>query len=201
MMKKRLFGTLLAGVLLLTNPLSSGGSTVTVRFPAYQDGRADVFEPFTVSLALPEGWTVALPPEEERETDAGRMLDTPVYLYDETGAYAGLMGWGDFEPYTGDDVDSENYYQTVYAPMRLGAHYFWYDFVSAARTQTGEAHTFSVYYQEPVEGVSAAEWPPREALGLCRYDREKGLYVAVQLEKGTVTREQQTAMAESLRIG
>ncbi len=70
----------------------------TVVFPAWQEGRdaanAAVYDtaPFTVTLALPEGWLITLPPVEARAAGAPW---TAVQLVDAAGVTVGEMG---FEP-------------------------------------------------------------------------------------------------------
>lgn len=78
--------------------IETGENLHTVVFPAWQEGRdesnAAVYDtaPFTVTLALPQGWLVVLPPVEDRAPGAPW---TAVQLVNASGTLCGEMG---FEP-------------------------------------------------------------------------------------------------------
>lgn len=209
-----------ACVLLLTNPARKGDNTVELSFPAYQDGRIGGFgeqmvydvaydkTPFTMSVTLPKGWTAETPEELRARTagDSGDLsadgcaLYTPVQLYDERGKHAGFVGWSDYAPYDGDDVPEGDFYKTVYYSLRLGAHYGWEDFEELKGDQYTGTHTATVYYQTPVEGMSAAAWPQHTAPGVCHYDKRLNVYVAIQLDAGAATEKEILEMADSIAL-
>ena len=58
----------------------------------------------------------------------------------------------------------------------------------------------AAWYQDPVDGVSAAEWPQHEVPGACCYDRERLVYAGVQFAGDAVTDEILTEIAQSMRI-
>ena len=92
-----------------------------ISFPAYQDGKTEYnkqiysIQPFTLHISLPTGWSTALPLQEERgESPAGF---TPVYLM-ENDTIKAVVSFNTFELYE-DEIPSEDFYKTVYAPLRL----------------------------------------------------------------------------------
>lgn len=97
----------------------------TITFPAYQEGKngenADIYatEPFSVQLQLPQGWTVEKPSEQQ--------IDTTIPLFNQLllvkdGQQMATIGFNIYEDAEG--VPAEQYYQVVYAGIRLGSIYF-----------------------------------------------------------------------------
>lgn len=80
--------------------IATGENLHTVVFPAWQEGRdetnAAVYDtaPFTVTLALPQGWLVVLPPVEARAPGAPW---TVVQLVNAGGTLCGEMGFAPVE--------------------------------------------------------------------------------------------------------
>lgn len=97
----------------------------TITFPAYQEGKngdnADIYaiEPFSVQMQLPQGWTVEKPSEQQ--------IDTTIPLFNQLllvkdGQQMATIGFNIYEDAEG--VPAEQYYQVVYAGIRLGSIYF-----------------------------------------------------------------------------
>ena len=208
----------------MTQPAAASprGGPVEVSFPAYRDGAENYpdsaaefvnaaldFEPFTLSLDLPDGWTAALPPEDARALDAftlcyGCPLLTPVYIYDENGGYAGFIGWYMLEDdalgASGSGVSDEEFRNMAYFRLRVGAHYFWQDFEQISRTGTSETCTAQVYYQDPIESLPAASWPQHYVPGICCYDTGIGAYACVQFDAGAIGSDELRTVAASMEL-
>ncbi len=165
----------------------------TIRFPAYQDGRADynaaVYDiaPFRAALTLPEGWSVRMPPAEERRTS---YAFTPLYLY-QGEEYAGSIAYNTFEVYP--DVPPENFYRMVYNQLMLGSVVNWdNDYTVVRQWPSGCSATVQVMEQE----AAGAVYHP----GILAYDRDLLVYVAIELEEGRLSRQEIWELAESLEL-
>lgn len=151
---------------------------------------------FTVQLEWPEGWQID---DYDGSGEPGEdLILSRDAICGADGSLIGTVGYNTFEPYVGD-IAPEQYYQTVYSGIRLGAHYFWEDFSFVAATDSGETHWATVYYQKD-NGGSAASWPTFEADGICSYDKESAVYVALEFQDGAVEDEVLSHIAQSIRI-
>lgn len=151
---------------------------------------------FTVQLEWPEGWRID---DYDGSGEPGEdLILSRDAICGADGSLIGAVGYNTFETYEGE-VDPDQYYQTVYSGIRLGAHYFWEDFSLVAATDGGETHRATVYYQKD-NGGSAASWPTFEADGICSYDKELAVYVALEFQDGAVEDEVLFHIAESIRI-
>ncbi len=184
---------------LLTNP-NQKPQSAQLDFPAYQDGKKDynaqVYEitPFQLSIELPEGWEVQLPPVSEREGTIG----TPVYLV-ENGEYRGWIAYNAFELYE-EEIPPEEFYKTVYGQLRLGSLYRWDDYTPVYTTENTETALATVYKKQEVAGEAAASWPEIQTPGILSYDKDKLVYIAVEFAENAVSDEQLRAMADSIQI-
>lgn len=183
---------------LALNP--HGGSPLAVTFPAYQDGRtqnnAHIYgtQAFLLSATLPDGWTLRLPPKEERTP---QKVFTPVYLY-EGDDYRGFVGFNTFEQY--GDVPSGDRYKAVYSSLRMGSLSRLDGYTPVFSSDTAETALATMYERVEVEGKSAAEWPETEFPGILHYDLGRQVYVVIQLEPGVVTASEQKKLAKSIRL-
>ena len=174
----------------------------TLSFPAYQDGKTEYNEqiyhidPFALHISLPKGWSAALPVKEER--DASLVGFTPVYLM-ENGEVQAIVCYNTFELYD-EEFPPEEFYKTVYAPLRLGSLYRWDDYTPINSSQNTETALATVYYKEEVQGQSAAQWPDRTVPGILFYDKERLVYLALQFTDVSLSTQQIRTIAQSIRI-
>lgn len=191
---------------LAANPLKT--RTTKITFPAYQDGRADYnayiydTEPFTLSLKLPEGWTVRLPPEEERTPVVAPGL-TPVSIFNGE-ALAATVYYNVFTLYEGD-VPRENFWQTVYPELRLSSMFQWDQYTPVKTIETAETATAAVTYLDPneIENHPGAmpDVPQIEVPGILSYDKDMLVYVAIQFaEDAVITEQQLNEIAQSVAL-
>ena len=172
------------GILLLTAPASR---VTVIDFPEteYLAGTL-IAEPFTLELALPDGW--------EAE-GASLTCDGAVMANILTGAY---------EPYDEavyGPISEENFYQYVYPELRLNRMYNW-NIGEVVRIADGSrTHLAEVWHViDPDDGSSVAAWPVVTTAGITCYDDTKHVYIAIDFAEGAVTPEEQRAIAESIRI-
>ena len=166
----------------------------TITFPAYREGREDYnaavydIKPFRVALTLPEGWSVRVPPAEERRTS---FAFTPLWLY-QGEEYAGSIGYNTFELYP--DVPEEGFYRMVYNQLMLGSVLNWdNDYTVIRELDTGNVATVQI--MERRENGSTALRP-----GILAYDRDQLVYVAIDLQNGSLSSQEVLELAASLEI-
>lgn len=155
-------------------------------------------EPFTLTLELPEGWTVVS--EEGSEPQFMPPEEKNIFL-DQDGNPAGSVSFGTFEHVEG--VPDDQYYQVAYSGIRLGSLVQWCgDYTPVRTTDTGETATGLLYvnnsYQDPDRYDSAAGAGFVEYPSITSYDKERCVYVAMYFELDTVTEEELIEIAESI---
>ena len=167
----------------------------TLTFPAYQEGREDYnaavydIEPFRVALSLPEGWSVRVPPPEERRTS---YAFTPLWLY-QGEEYAGSIAYNTFEIYP--DVPEEGFYRMVYNQLMLGSVLNWDNEYRVVRDLgTGEVATVQIMESQGAAG------PMEKRPGILAYDRDRLVYVAIDLQNGRLSGQEVWELAESIEI-
>lgn len=209
MLKKLLFFLLPVMVLLGGCSAAQGkaGGAQTVSFPANQEGKdeynAAIYntEPFTLSVELPEGWTLGNAKEKGSAVGPDGLLYTPVGIFRE-GEQVGTVGFNIYEEAEG--VPPEQYYQVVYSAIRLGSVAFWNvdPYQPLCQTANGETTLATVCYKDPqqmTEGKSAAEVPYIEEQGILSYDRERRVYVGFHFTE-TIEQDELEAIAKSVAI-
>lgn len=168
---------------------------IAVTFPAYQEGRKDYnaaiydIAPFQLAIELPEGWTVRIPPAEERGTT---FAFTPLWLY-QGEEYAGSIGYNTFEVYP--DVPPENFYRMVYNQLMLGSVVNWDSNYTVVRDWgSGCAATVQIMERFSEGGIGETTYRP----GILAYDLDMLVYVAIDLENGRLSNREVWELAESL---
>ena len=166
-----------------------------ITFPAYREGREDYnaavydIQPFQLSVRLPEGWTVRVPPLTERRTSHGF---TPLWLY-QGEERAGSIAYNTFEVYP--DVPPEGFYRMVYNQLMLGSVINWDNEYTVAR-DWGSGCSATVQITESQGAAGPTEARP----GILAYDRDQLVYVAIELENGRLSGQEVWELAESLEI-
>lgn len=167
----------------------------TITFPAYQEGREEYnaavydIEPFQVALSLPEGWSVRVPPPAERRTS---YAFTPLWLY-QGEEYAGSIAYNTFEVYP--DVPEESFYRMVYNQLMLGSVLNWdNEYTVAMDWGSGCSATVQIMESQGAAG------PMDKRPGILAYDRDRLVYIAIELQNGHLSSEEVRELAESIRI-
>ncbi|HAB00691.1 MAG TPA: hypothetical protein DCE08_04285 [Ruminococcaceae bacterium] len=117
----------------------------------------------------------------------------------------GVIGANNYPYYAEGEAPeplSDNYYQVVYASIRLGSLCYW-DIASPAfkRTEHGETALATIEYAvDPGDNTPAAGWEHKQLRGIVSYNDKLHVYVTVSLSEG-VDEETQKSIAESLTVG
>lgn len=117
----------------------------------------------------------------------------------ENGEVQAIVCYNTFELYD-EEIPPEEFYKTVYAPLRLGSLYRWDDYTPINSSQNTETALATVYYKEEVQGQSAAQWPDRTVPGILFYDKERLVYLALQFTDVSLSTQQIRTIAQSIRI-
>lgn len=196
-------------LLLLCTALSGGliacqraEESSRITFPAAKvetdiQAAAAVFdiEPFQVSIQLPKGWTLR---SGEDTTDPLTCPRTPLDIYDgETRV--GSIGYNTFEVYP--DATEENFYRMVYNELMLPNLVTWdSNYTPVRQTETTCNATCQVASILHGEAGRMPETEPVYSPAVLAYDTELLVYVAASFEEGSLTGEQLTEIAASIRI-
>ena len=177
-----------------------------LRFPAYTDGKNEFnhtlyeIEPFSVSLALPQGWEIR---PLDAADEAASLLMTPVGFY-RGEEQVGTIGYFTYEPVE-EEVPADEYYKVVYPNLRLGSMTSWGDYEPVCGTSTGETALMTVSYHT-AEDLAAnpgalAAVPVTESPGIVSYDDSRHVYVALHLLPGHgLTQEEILQLAQSIEF-
>ncbi len=130
-----------------------------------------------------------VPPPEERGTS---FAFTPLWLY-QGEEYAGSIAYNTFEIYP--DVPPENFYRMVYNQLMLGSVLNWDNDYTVVR-DWGSGCSATVQIMESQGAAGPADMRP----GILAYDRDRLVYVAIQLENGRLSSQEVWELAESLQI-
>ena len=168
-----------------------------VRYPQIEFP-SQTMNPFTVRLLLPQGWVIG-----ERDLEAEDIVNLDVkeilgaflttYIFDEDGICVGKMGCNFYEIYEG----AEDLPQAIYNQVALGNHYQFdvrnsYEIIS--RSNMIETATADVLHMESANDGGNVY----TNYGILSRSREDLVYVALELESGLVSKEDVTALAESI---
>lgn len=180
-----------------------------ITFPAYkQDNPQDSphinkinnTPKFQVIADFPENWT--LKNTKGNETTPTGEFYTPVYIYDGDNLI-GYIGFNRFEPYT-DEIEPEDYYKTVWTPLRLSSFFNWEPYTAVTANETGETGIADIWYLDPDEidkhPGALASVPTLETVGILSYDKKLGVYIGIAFMPNTISREQAEMIAKSVAI-
>ncbi len=180
-----------------TERVENNAEVLEVRYPQLQLPTQQL-EPFTECLVLPEGWMLG-----QREPDAGDIAGLEVkeiigtfsttYIFDENGICVGKMGRNFYELYEGEEDNP----QAIYNQVALGNHYQFdvrntYEIVRS--DDIIETATADVIYSDSANDGGNT----RTNYGILSRSKESLVYVVVELESGLVSKEDVTAIAESI---
>ena len=178
---------------------SSGGNVVTLTFPvddyAKTEFNTKVYaeEPFSVSLTLPNGWSVK---KQEVVEDKFKLL--PVFskynILNEDKVLVGVAGYNKYEVYEG----AENEPAAIYNQIALGNDYHFdvrdtYKVIN--ETETGVTAVTDVYYSAAVN-----DGKEKRNKGTVSYNKDMLVYVVFEFDQDRITDEQLESVAKSIEI-
>ena len=156
---------------------------------------ADIFEiePFSVSFELPDGWSVGeYDPQAETYLYSGVWSRAGIYNADEQ--CIGAIGYNTFVW----DETAEEEPMATYNQVALGNDYQFNvknTYTVVADSSTGETALVDVYHSPVLDEASAEE---KINLGILSYNREKEVYIALELDSASVSKDEATSIATSI---
>lgn len=178
---------------------SSGGNVVSLTFPVDDYAKTEfntmvyAEAPFSVSLTLPDGWSVK---KQEAVEDKFKLL--PVFskynILNEDKVLVGVAGYNKYEVYEG----AENEPAAIYNQIALGNDYHFdvrdtYKVIN--ETETGVAAVTDVYYSAAVN-----DGKEKRNKGIVSYNKDMLVYVTFEFDQDRITDEQLESVAKSIEI-
>ena len=178
---------------------SSGGDVATLTFPVDDYAKTEfntrvyAEEPFSVSLTLPNGWSVK---KQEMVEDKFKLLSTfsKYNILNEDKVLVGIAGYNKYEVYEG----AENEPAAIYNQIALGNDYHFdvretYKVIN--ETKTGATAVTEVYYSAAVN-----DGKEKHNKGIVSYNKDMLVYVAFEFDQDRITDEQLESVAKSIEI-
>lgn len=172
-----------------------------VQFPAHEFGKteynAQIFEiePFTLQITLPENWTLVIPQGEEEAGLGGAGGFSPVLIY-EGDKLLGSICYNTFEVPQEGEYGIEHV--AIYNQLMLGAHVNWNnEYHPVTESETKCTATCKILIDD-IDTGEEKSYP-----GILSYDKELGVYVAIDFIAGGLGDEAQdriVEMAESVLL-
>lgn len=174
-----------------------------ITLPADLSGRteynADVYDvaPFTLSLCLPEGWTVGSADGRSGLHPAVDGIFSVQYLFDEEGVCVGNLGYALAPACSPDEA---NVPMALFAGITMSTHSF--DCSSAFYVPVRQEDGVTVARTRVVHRVPANETAasPEDNYGVLIRDDALGVYVAIELDSDRVTQEQVEQLTGQLSL-
>ena len=178
---------------------SSGGNVVSLTFPVDDYAKTEfntrvyAEEPFSVSIALPNGWSVK---KQEVVEDKFKLL--PVFskynILNEDKDLVGVAGYNKYEVYE----SAENEPAAIYNQIALGNDYH-FDirdtYKVMKKTETGVTAVTDVYYSTAVN-----DGKEKRNKGIVSYNKDMLVYAAFEFDQDRITDEQLESVAKSIEI-
>jgi len=178
---------------------SSGGNVVTLTFPVDDYAKTEfntrvyAEEQFSVSLTLPNGWSVK---KQEMVEDKFKLLSTfsKYNILNEDKVLVGIAGYNKYEVYE----DAENEPAAIYNQIALGNDYHFdvretYKVIN--ETKTGATAVTEVYYSATVN-----DGKEKRNKGIVSYNKDMLVYVAFEFDQDRITDGQLESVAKSIEI-
>ena len=187
----------------LPGELPQGYGAQEITLPADLSGRteynADVYDvaPFTLSLCLPEGWTVGSADGRSGLHPAVDGIFSVQYLFDEEGVCVGNLGYALAHACSPDEA---NVPMALFAGITMSTHSF--DCSSAFYVPVRQEDGVTVARTRVVHRVPANETAasPEDNYGVLIRDDALGVYVAIELDSDQVTQEQVEQLTGQLSL-
>lgn len=181
----------------------SSGNAASIEFPAHQYARTEYntaildIQPFTLSLSLPEGWSVQIPEQSEYSEVVISSECSAVYLCNVEGERVCTVDYDTFElNFEGADVE-EIPYRAVYSDLMLSNHSTWdCDYMVVKDEGAVNAATCKIMTSAAVSPSGEEEKVP----AALAYNSDLLVYVRLAFRAGAVTDEQLEDIATSINI-
>ncbi|MFV0496870.1 MAG: hypothetical protein ACK5L0_01695 [Candidatus Fimivivens sp.] len=180
------------------NEKDEKSSTISLVFPngapQINENNAAIFEtaPFEVTFSLPDGWTLG----GQENTDAFNLMAvfSKTEIVNQEGAVVGAIGFNIYEQYEGAEDDPK----AIYNQIALGNDYKFnvrdeYNIVN--ENPTGNTAMTKVEY-----AASINEGSDKTNIGIVSYNRDKHVYIAIELLSDIVNTEQAEFIAKSIGL-
>lgn len=178
---------------------SSDSNVIVLTFPvddyAKTDFNALIYneKPFSLSLILPNGWTIK---KQEKLEDEFKLLSvfSKYNILDENNILVGVVGYNKYETYKG----AEDEPMAIYNQIALGNDYQFdirenYNVVN--ETKSGVTAVTDVYYSATVN-----DGKEKHNKGIVSYNKDMSVYVAFEFNQEEITDEQLKNVAKSIEI-
>jgi len=176
--------------------------TLNVNFPVSDKGKTEhnaaiyEVEPFTVSMELPNGWTLS--ERENPEAFNGNFALLGVWsivdIYNANNECIGAMGYNIYEIYEG----AEDVPQAIYNQIALGNNYQFDErekYTIVRETDYGTTATANVYYSANINNGEEMN-----NKGIVSYNRDFLTYIAIEFAHDMITEEQLKNIAYSINF-
>ena len=190
---------LITATFIISCSRSSGSDTATLTFPvddyAKTDFNAQIYneEPFSLSLTLPNSWSVK---KQEAAEDEFKLL--PVFskynILNEDKILVGVAGYNKYEAYEG----AEDEPAAIYNQIALGNDYQFdvrENYKVMNETKFGVTAVTDVYYSAAVNGGKE-----KHNKGIVSYNKDMSVYIAFEFNWEKITDEQLESVAKSIEI-
>ncbi|MDE6221860.1 MAG: M56 family metallopeptidase [Lachnospiraceae bacterium] len=172
----------------------AGANVYQVQFPAHEfdktEYNAQIFEiePFTLQITLPENWSLVCPQSEEEAYLGGAGGFCPVLVY-EGDKLLGSICYNTFEVPQEGEYGIE--YVAIYNQLMLGAQVNWNNnYQPVAENETNCTAVCKISVDDPETGEE------RFYPGILSYDKELGVYIAIDFIAGELSDEDEDIVAE-----
>ena len=190
---------LITVVFVISCGRSSGSNVATLTFPADDyaktefNARVYAVEPFSLSLTLPDGWSVK---KQEAAEDEFKLLSvfSKYNILNEDKVLVGVAGYNKYEVYEG----AENEPTAIYNQIALGNDYQFdvrETYKVMNETKTGVTAVTDVYYSAAVN-----DGKEKRNKGIVSYNKDMSVYVAFEFNQERITDEQLESVAKSIEI-
>lgn len=165
-----------------------------VQFPAHEFGKTEYnerifeIEPFTLQITLPENWILVCPQSEQEADQGGAGGFSPVLIY-EGDNLLGSICYNTFEVPREGEYGIEHV--AIYNQLMLGAHVNWNnEYQPVTESETTCTATCRILVEDMQTGEE--KYYP----GILSYDKELGVYVAIDFIAGGLGEEAQDMVAK-----
>lgn len=175
----------------------------SIEFPAHQYARTEYnsavldIQPFTLSIELPEGWSVQIPEQSEYSEEVISSECSAVYLCNTDNERVCTVDYDTFElHFEGTNVE-EIPYRAVYSDLMLSNHSTWdCDYTVVKDDGAVNAATCKIMTSALVSPSGEEEKTP----AVLAYNSNLLVYVKLSFDEGAVTDEQLKDIAISIDI-
>ena len=190
-----------SGVAYVPDAESIGNKVHQINFPVYDqrtEYNSEIFDrKFSLVMQLPAGWSVEIPAKEDTKYPLIGVWNR-MGIYNENNELVGAVGYNIF-----DQNQSEP--MAIYNQVALGNGYQFAvggkDYTSVVASDNYKVSTVPVYYSSAIAQQTGFDGEEVVNHGILCHNSEKGIYVAVELDRNAVSEEDVNNIAHSVFIG